>query len=169
MFYSPAEACCFTGHRALPGSCTERIKAAVRAEILVKYRLGVRYFLTGGALGFDTLASELLIQMKAELPDIIFILVVPCEDQDKYWSYEQKREYRAIKTHADGVVQIQRAYTRDCMLARNRYMVDHSRYVISFCTHKGGGTYYTVRYASGKGKLITEISRSPLLQPFTED
>ena len=43
------------------------------------------------------------------------------------------------------------------MLARNRYMADHSSYCIAYLVRGTGGTAYTVRYARKKGVQIVNL------------
>ena len=42
---------------------------------------------------------------------------------------------------------VQEEYTPDCMLRRNRYMVDHSAMVIAVYDGQSGGTRRTLEYA----------------------
>ncbi len=54
-------------------------------------------------------------------------------------------------------------YTSDCMLKRNRYMVDNSDIVIAVWDGRSGsGTGATVNYAKKQGKkvIIIEIKRN---------
>ena len=68
---------CFSGHRVLHDPKTEiekKLEAAVR-ECISK---GAERFLTGGALGFDTLAAKTIIHLRTEYPHIKLILALPC-------------------------------------------------------------------------------------------
>ena len=54
-------------------------------------------------------------------------------------------------------------YTPECMLERNRYLVDHADYLIAVYDGGGkGGTAYTVRYAREKKKEIIVIQPDTL-------
>ena len=76
---------------------------------------------------------------------------------------EQKR-YRSILRQAEEVIYVNREYTSDCMLARNRYLVEHSSVLLA--VYNGAyrsGTGMTVRYATQLGReviVIDPISRS---------
>ena len=50
--------CCFTGHRDIPARVLPLLSAELEQAVLGLASEGVRYFGTGGALGFDTLAAE---------------------------------------------------------------------------------------------------------------
>ena len=59
---------------------------------------------------------------------------------------------------ADKVTFVSEEYSSDCMLKRNRYMVDKSELVIAvFNGTKSGGTWYTINYARRSGKQVEII------------
>ena len=47
----------------------------------------------GGALGFDTLAAQTVLEMKKEYPQLRLILVLPCENQTRGWHSEDIAVY----------------------------------------------------------------------------
>ena len=50
---------------------------------------------------------------------------------------------------------IKNYYTNDCMLKRNRYMVEQSDLIIAvFNGIEKGGTWYTINYAKKSNKII---------------
>ena len=58
------QTCFFSGHRNLPGGRKwEIIEAIAEDSIRNAYRRGVRRFLCGGALGFDTIAAQLVLSL----------------------------------------------------------------------------------------------------------
>ena len=120
---------------------------------------GVIYFGSGGALGFDTLAAELVLELKLKYPFVKLIMVYPCHDQTKYWSANDIKRYERIKQHCDKFVYTSESYSRDCMLKRNRHLVDNSGYCICYLTQKTGGTAYTVEYAERMCIHISNVAR----------
>lgn len=118
---------CFSGHRKLPEDC-EELRKSLEAAITELIKKGVMYFGAGGALGFDMLAEETVIQMKQQYPQIRLILVLPCplEQQTLKWNAAQRERYNKIMSKADKVRIPSPAYTPGCMLARNRHLVDNS-------------------------------------------
>lgn len=145
--------CCFSGHRELPAEKVQQlateIEKAVR-DLIVKH--GVCYFGVGGAIGFDTLAAKVLFQMrKSEFPQIKVILVYPFDGYTRWWTREQKREYRMLLPKYDKVVCVVDQAGKEAYLWRNRHLVDGSGYCIYYCTRKDGGTAYTVAYAKTRG------------------
>lgn len=153
-----AQTCCFTGHRSL--SHEEKLKVAVhlREIIVEQIKAGVVFYGAGGALGFDTLAAQTVLDMKKEYPQLRLILVLPCEDQTRGWRSEDIAVYEDIKRRSDKVVYVSREYTQDCMHRRNRHLVDHSGTCICYLTKTSGGTAYTVDYARRRGLHVIKIA-----------
>ena len=108
---------------------------------------GYQYFGAGGALGFDTLAAQTILELKADYPHIKLILVLPCLSQADGWSSHDQDIYEHIKTAADKVVYTSREYSKGCMHKRNRHLVDNSSICVCYLTENTGGTAYTVEYA----------------------
>ena len=52
---------------------------------------------------------------------------------------------------------LQTQYTSDCMVKRNKYMVDNSSVLISVFDGSFGGTMHTVNYAKKQGLEIIEL------------
>ncbi len=149
--FEKSKTVCFSGHRVLydPKDIIEkRLEAAIRQSIAD----GARTFIAGGAIGFDTIAAQTVIRLRGEYPDIRLVLALPCppEFQTLKWTACQKKEYGEILKQADEVRVLSDKYTKDCMLSRNRYMVDNSGMLIYYLRSEYGGTKHTVNYASGK-------------------
>ena len=68
--------CCFTGHRNIPPKEYESVKIRLREAIITAIENGYRYryFGAGGALGFDTLAAQIVLDLKKQYPHIFLIL-----------------------------------------------------------------------------------------------
>lgn len=162
------QTCCFTGHRPqnLPWGFDEsdprclalkvRLKKAIRQVI----EYGVTHFTTGMALGVDQWAAELVLELQRMYADrgITLEAVLPCEDQAKKWRWEESQRYLEILKRCDIVLPLQKNYTRDCMNRRNRYMVDHSQFVIAVWDGRPSGTGGTVRYAKSLGKTVIVLA-----------
>lgn len=84
--------------------------------------------------------------------------VLPCEDQDRKWRREDIERYRQILKRCDIVFPLQKSYTSGCMEQRNRYMVDHSQFVIAVWDGQPSGTGGTIRYAKGLGKTVIVLA-----------
>ena len=59
-------ACCFTGHRNIHPGEIKKTEEQIRLKVFDLIDKGVRTFYVGGALGFDTLAAEVLMEKGAQ-------------------------------------------------------------------------------------------------------
>ena len=153
--------CSFSGHRSLPREAVPRLRELLAREILAQVGSGCSGFLCGGALGFDTLAAETVLSVRARRPEITLTLALPCPGQHLRWPQAAQRRFTDILEEADEVVYVSPEYHRYCMLQRNRFLVDHSGLLICYLTQERGGTAYTVSYALKQGipvrNLATEL------------
>lgn len=149
---------CFTGHRNLNKCEMEKIKALLNRVILELIIQGYRYFGSGGARGFDTMAALTVLELKKDFPHIRLILVLPCENQTNGWNTVDIKMYNYIKTHADKTVYTSKKYFSGCMQKRNRHLVDNSSVCICYLNKQYGGTLYTVRYAKLQGLRILNLA-----------
>lgn len=150
--------CCFTGHRELPEEQLPQLRDALFKVIARLAAQGVTRFACGGALGFDTLAAQMVLVVKEAFPQIQLLLVLPCKTQDKYWSKEDQEIYREILARADRVVFVSETYIQGCMQKRNRLLVEGSSVCVCYCTKKQGGTVYTLNYAQQKGLKVIHLA-----------
>lgn len=157
---------CFTGHRSqkLPWRFNESdprclaMKQQLNAEIESAIQRGYRTFLSGMALGFDMMCAEAVIEFRRKYPDITLIGAIPCEDQDCKWQERDKKRYRALLEQLDGKRCIYDTYVGvECMLERNRYMVNRSSLLIALFDGLPGGTKKTIDYAMSQGLEIRVI------------
>ena len=153
--------CCFTGHRKIVPEHALALKAELDRALEILVRSGVTVFRAGGAVGFDTLAALTVLDMKEKNPDLCLELCLPCSDQAKLWSEEDRRIYQYILDRADKVTYVQEDYTSGCMLKRNRFMVDGATFCVAYCLDpdsRRGGTAYTVRYAKSKNVPVIDLA-----------
>ena len=152
-------ACCFTGHRKIPPALPDGIYKRLVQTIdrLYEENRIVTYY-AGGAQGFDTLASEAVIERRAEMPILRLVVVMPHAEQASRWNAEDRARHKRIADAADEVVCLAEHYYRGCMQRRNRYLVDHSDVCVCYLTEQAGGTVYTVRYAQNKGLSIVNLA-----------
>lgn len=124
---------CFTGHREIPLTKQAGIKNELKAVLEDLIEHGYCFFGVGGALGFDTLAAQTVLDLRQQYPQVKLILILPCLSQAKSWDEQDKQIYEYIKGKADKIVYTSQEYTRGCMHKRNRHLVDNS----SVCIDKG--------------------------------
>lgn len=150
--------CCFTGHRNIPLNKRKSVIQRLKTELSALINNGYQLFMAGGALGFDTIAAQTVLDLKKEYPHIKLILVLPCPNQTRGWNETDKQTYEYIKSRADNVVYTSQEYQRGCMHKRNRHLVDNSSVCICYLTEDTGGTAYTVKYARSKKLTIINIA-----------
>lgn len=151
---------CFTGHRIIPVAEKQSLKQRTFeiAEALILE--GVTDFYCGGAVGFDTLAAEVILSLRNKYTRIKLHIIVPCANQEKLWSRENKERYYKINEAADEVKCLSDRYYNGCMNVRNHYMVNNSDICIAYLTAAEGGTASTVAYAVQNGKTVIRINQT---------
>ena len=151
--------CCFTGHRSLPEDKIDFIRERTSHVLDVLIRAGYRWFVAGGALGYDMLAEQIVTEKRRDCRDIRLILALPCRDQTGMWlkmpkdrGSESLREYQRLKGMADGILYVNDFYFDGCMRERNRFMVEHSSFCVACydgSSHSGTGQTYRMAVAAG--------------------
>lgn len=158
--YWNSNTCCFAGHKPcnLPWGFNEEdercleMKKVLKKEIIKAIEDGYINFITGMSIGFDMICAETVLELKKEYPNIKLIGALPCRHQDKMWTDDDRLRYRSIITELDKVRCIHDKYiSNECMLERNRYMVNSSSLVIALYNGITGETKYTLDYAKNKG------------------
>ncbi|MBQ7293164.1 MAG: DUF1273 family protein [Clostridia bacterium] len=146
----------FTGHRDL-GDYSE-LRELLKNTITAFINKGYKYFVAGGALGFDTLAADCILELKAEGKEIELILMLPCKNQADRWSPAAIRKYQGHLKAADRVIYVSETYTKSCMFVRNRAMTDASSVCVAYCNKTDGGTAYTLKYASTLNLTVINLA-----------
>ena len=153
---------CFTGHRDL--SCDiEDLKFRVcdALERMIK-NAGITDFYNGGAIGWDILTAQTILQLREKYPHIKLHMILPCspENQSCKWSENQKQTYFSILKQADSIEQISEHYFNGCMKQRNARLIGLSD--CCFCYWNGNlksGTVQTIRMAQRKHIMIINFYR----------
>ena len=156
------QTCCLTGHRIIPPG--EESKIMVRARNLLLRLIrekNVRYFGVGGAVGFDMLITEYLLNLKAHKEHqlkIISVLPWPGWRETEDWTDLLRMREDRILTRCDKVVYVRPEYEKNVFLLRDRKLVEGSTYCVSYCNRPRTGTAYTVRYALDHGVKVFNAS-----------
>ncbi len=130
---------------------------------------GTATFITGGALGFDTLAAEAVLRAKKELSGISLRLILPCSGQDARWRGPDRERYRRIFASADETTVLSPRYYRGVMHVRNRAMADAADLCVAYLREgrPDGGTGYTAAYAAKRGIPVLDLSRAARFAPLS--
>ena len=125
-------------------------------DILIKS--GVSRFISGGAMGFDLLAAELVLQKRHIHPHIKLSMILPCHDQTARWPRAAQLRYRAVLNSADDVSYITEKYDAFCMHLRNRALVDSSDILVCYLVRESSGTGHTKNYAIEKNLKVLNLA-----------
>jgi len=123
------------------------LKAELAARLDAIYALGYRHFLCGMAIGCDMYFAEAVLALQEKHGDVILEAAIPFGDQPGRWNEKLRRRYNHLIDSADKVTVLQYGYTPDCMMRRNRYMVDRASLLLACYDGKPGGTMNTILYA----------------------
>lgn len=160
------KACAFTGHRpkSFPWGYNESAPSCVlleevlTAQISMLAERGVTDWLSGMAQGVDLWCAQIVLDLRKKNPALKLHCVLPCEGQESKWSASAQERYRSILAQANEVIYVGQEYSQDCMLERNRYMVDRASILLA--VYNGAyrsGTGMTVRYAQKLGRVAIII------------
>ncbi|MCI9057557.1 MAG: DUF1273 domain-containing protein [Oscillospiraceae bacterium] len=149
-------ACAFTGHRpkSFPWGYDENapscvlLKEVLASQISALAEQGVTDFLSGMAQGVDLWCAQIVLDLRKTNPALKLHAILPCEGQERKWTASAQEHYRSILAQANEVIYVGQEYSRNCMLKRNRCLVDHSSILLA--VYNGtyqSGTGMTVRYA----------------------
>ena len=145
-------ACCAFGHRLLLMDVEKSLWEAL--EWLVKEQ-GVTVFYTGGMGEFDALFSRTVRALRRDNPYIRLVMVLPYLTQrlnaDKAY-YETQYDEILIPAVLDGV------HPKAAIALRNRWIVDHSDFVVTAIQRDYGGAAEAVKYAKVHGKVVIDCT-----------
>ena len=128
----------FTGHRDITN-----IKDGINQLIDMALERGVTEFFNGMALGIDQLAAEVLIERQLH-----WTAVIPCQNQDRLWTLQQKLKYKELLKSASNKIVLYPEYTPGVMQARNQWMVKHSHICLAvYDSRLTGGAALSVNIA----------------------
>lgn len=163
-------ACAFTGHRpksfpwkyneAAPGCVL--LKEVLTEQIKVLADRGITDFLSGMAQGVDLWCAQIVLELRKKNPALRLHCILPCEGQESRWAVSAQEHYHSILAQANEVIYVGRKYSRNCMLKRNRYLVDHCSILLAvYNGSRRSGTGATVRYAQQISREIIFIDPAP--------
>jgi len=153
MFEKPVShiGCCFfIGHRDAPERVMEHLAEAVERHI-VEY--GVTEFVVGQYGAFDRMAARVVREAKQRHPEVSLVLLLP------YYRPEVDTGLWDSTFYPPGMETVPK---RVAIVRANRYMVDHSEYLIAYA--KGpGNSRELVEYAERRGKQVENLAEKDLV------
>ena len=163
----PNMCCAFTGHRPqnLPWQFNEadtnclKLKQILNQQISQLAKNGFTDFLSGMALGSDTWAAEAVLNLRKKNPALKLHCILPCKTQAEKWPVSEQERYQKILAQADSIFFTSRNYHPNCMLERNRFMVENARLLLAvYNGQPHSGTAAAVRHAQRLGCDIIIIN-----------
>lgn len=163
---------CFTGHRQLNGQYYNRSNPSTDWVMLRNYLntvlMGLTtqesnptdHFISGLAIGVDTLAAECVGHMRTFVKTPIKLTgAMPFPSQPSKWPQQTQDHFQYICALCNEVVTVSPdPYHPSKMKIRNEWMVDHSDYVIAIWSGiEKGGTWNCITYARSHGKPVLLI------------
>ena len=149
----------FTGHRNINNDNIASVREELIHILSEQYNNGYRTFITGGARGFDLLASEVVLSLQERFTDIQLFIAVPYAGHHNYFTEEDKLRYIRIADKATSNIILSAYYYKECFLRRNDYLLQHSSLLIAYYGQSFySGTGYTVRRA--------EANKIPIINLF---
>lgn len=151
--------CAFTGYRPqkmpfgfdeLTPDCID-FKKRLRETIEMLIWQGYTHFLSGGALGMDMYAGEIVLELRENYPWIALEMVIPFDEQPAKWQLEFKVRYEHLLAEADIITCTGHEYTKGVIFTRNKYLVDNADLLLAAYDGKPGGTQMTCEYAKRCG------------------
>lgn len=138
--------CCFFGHRDSPESIKPKLKDNI-VNLITKYN--VSNFYVGNNGNFDSIVISLLKEIVNEYPDVSFNIVIAYLPKE----LESKQEKNTL--YPFGIESVPKRY---CISWRNKWLIDHSQFVICYVTHITGGAAKLMEIAIKKNKTVINIS-----------
>lgn len=150
--------CFFIGHRETPDRVFPKLLEAIERHIT---EYGVSEFVVGQYGNFDRLTIRALSQAKRQHPNITLMLMTPYYPVKK--TVELPREFDALFYPPD----LETVPKRVAIIRANRYMVDHSDFLIAYAWHPASNARELLEYAgTGKKKIhITNLAKEQIHLP----
>ena len=101
------------------------------AQITALIERGVTDRLCGMAQGADLWCAQIVLDLRKKNTAMKLHAILPCEGQERKWTASAQEHYRSILAQANEVIYVGQEYSRNCMLKRNRYLVDHSSILLA--------------------------------------
>ncbi len=136
--------CTFFGHR----DCPALVKPKLR-ELLVKLieQQGVKVFYVGNHGAFDAMAIAVLRELALEYPEISYTVVLA------YMPGKSKEE-NICTLLPEGIEKVPRRFA---ICWRNRWMLKHTDYVVTYVAHSWGGAAKFANEAQKQGKTVYNL------------
>lgn len=138
------QACTFFGHRDCPASVKPKLRAVLVELIQQK---NVTRFYVGNQGAFDAMAYSVLQELSAHYPQIcctVVLAYLPAAGEAPLLD----------SILPEGIETVPRRF---CILWRNRWMLEHADYVVTYIVHPQGGAARFAQLAEKKQKAVYNL------------
>ena len=120
---------------------------------------GITTFISGMALGFDTLAAVVVRELKRKYPKIQFIAAVPFIGQEEKYPPQDKKLYKQLLNAADYTIVVSgKGFSNQAYHDRNDFLIENASKMYAY--HNGkprSGTGSTIRKALKQGVMVVNL------------
>lgn len=136
--------CFFIGHREAPETLMGELTAEVERHII---EYGVTDFVVGRYGRFDTLAAKCVKAAKKRRPEVTLTLLLPYHPYDRPTPTPPGFDGTFYPSGMETVPK------RAAIIRANRYMVEHSEYLIAYAWHPASNARELVEYAQKRQEI----------------
>ena len=136
--------CFFIGHREAPETLMGELTAEVERHII---EYGVTDFVVGRYGRFDTLAAKCVKAAKKRRPEVTLTLLLPYHPYDRPTPTPPGFDGTFYPPGMETVPK------RAAIIRANRYMVEHSEYLIAYAWHPASNVRELVEYAQKRQEI----------------
>lgn len=140
------KACTFFGHRDSPETIKLKIRAAV-IDLIENH--GVTMFYVGNQGNFDRLVRSVLKEVTTAYPGVGYAVVLAYMPSAK-----KSADDFSDTLLPDGIEKVPKRFA---ISWRNKWMIEHADYVVTYVTRLFGGAAQFSALAKSKGKIIYDI------------
>ena len=140
------KACTFFGHR----DCPETIKPKIRTAVIdLIENHGVTMFYVGNQGNFDRMVRSVLKEVTTAYPGVGYAVVLAYMPSAK-----KSADDFSDTLLPDGIEKVPKRFA---ISWRNKWMIEHADYVVTYVTRLFGGAAQFSDLAKSKGKIIYDI------------
>lgn len=140
--------CTFFGHRDVPDQVASRLRELL---IYLIEKKGATHFLVGNQGKYDQMVLRILISLQREYPDMKIEVVL---------AYLPRKPLSLGETVSAFVPEaLESVPPRFAIDKRNRWMIDHSSFAVTYAWKPGGNAVNYKEIAIKKGLTIFELSQ----------
>jgi len=164
---SKFKTCCFIEHRPqiLPLKFNEKNIDIIKFKKMVQKivinlieKYNVTHYISGVSLGVEQYASETVLELKKQYPQITLECAIPHEMQAADWTESQRNKYFSIIKDCDKETLMQFQCSNDSIQNLNKYLIKSSNYIIHICYEDPNKTARTEEFEKIQGKNVFIIN-----------